>query len=176
MRRPLEHRAQKWEPVFGTSDATTNIWSKQPEFGLLAPGLIFDGRNDRAVDSGAARLASLSCTFTGCSTRLAYAKPMRMFVSLALSTLAALGFAPVEGASNQRRDQQEAWDAHRKGHIMSLREIEARVVPTMRGAQYIGVEFDSISTIYTLKFLRDGTVIWVEVDGRSGQIVGRTGN
>jgi hypothetical protein len=99
-----------------------------------------------------------------------------MVVSLALSTLAVLSSAPVEGASNQHRDQQEAWDAHRKGHIMSLREIEGRVVPTMRGAQYIGVEFDSISTIYTLKFLRNGTVIWVEVDGRSGQIVGRTGN
>jgi hypothetical protein len=98
-----------------------------------------------------------------------------MFVSLALSTLVALGSAPVGGASNQRRDQQEAWDAHRKGHIMSLREIEARVVPTMRGAQYIGVEFDSISTIYTLKFLRNGTVIWVRVDGRSGQVIGRTG-
>ena len=100
---------------------------------------------------------------------------MKMLVPLALSTLAALGSAPAEGASNQRRDQQEAWDAHRKGHIMSLREIEGRVVPTMRGAQYIGVEFDSISAIYTLKFLRNGTVIWVEVDGRSGQIVGRTG-
>ena len=45
----------------------------------------------------------------------------------------------------------------------------------MPGAQYLGVEFDAESAVYTLKFLRDGAVIWVEVDGRRGQIVGRTG-
>jgi uncharacterized membrane protein YkoI len=45
----------------------------------------------------------------------------------------------------------------------------------MRGAQYLGSDYDSGSAIYTLKFLRDGTVIWVDVDGRTGQIVGRTG-
>ena len=55
------------------------------------------------------------------------------------------------------------------------REIERRVVPTMPGAQYIGVDFDPGSAVYTLKFLRDGHVIWVDVDGRSGQIIGRTG-
>eukprot|EP01037_Dinobryon_pediforme_P024444 gene24444-26244_t len=46
----------------------------------------------------------------------------------------------------------------------------------MRGSQYLGFDFDAERGIYTLKFLRDGTVIWVEVDGRSGQIIGRTGN
>ena len=45
-----------------------------------------------------------------------------------------------------------------------------------RGGQYIGFDFESPPGIYTLKFLRDGTVIWVEVDARSGQIIGRTGN
>jgi uncharacterized membrane protein YkoI len=101
---------------------------------------------------------------------------MKMLVPLALTALAALGPAPVAGAHDQRRDQQEAWDQRRAGRILPLREIEARVIPSMRGAQYIGFDFDSGSAIYTLKFLRNGTVIWVEVDGRSGQIVGRTGN
>jgi hypothetical protein len=50
------------------------------------------------------------------------------------------------------------------------------VLPTMKGAQYIGVDLEMPSGVYTLKFLRDGNVIWVDVDGRSGQIIGRTGN
>jgi hypothetical protein len=99
-----------------------------------------------------------------------------MFVSIALSALVALGLGAATGAPAQRRDQQEAFDALRKGRILPLRDIEARVIPMMRGAQYIGVDFDSVSGIYTLKFLRNGTVIWVEVDGRSGRMLGRTGN
>ena len=65
--------------------------------------------------------------------------------------------------------------ARRDGRLLPLREIEARVVPTMQGAQYIGVDFDAGTGVYTLKFLRDGVVIWVDVDGRSGQVIGRTG-
>ena len=77
--------------------------------------------------------------------------------------------------SDQRRDQDQAWAAARSGRILPLREIERRVLPGMAGAQYLGVEFDPATAVYTLKFLRDGAVIWVDVDGRSGQIVGRTG-
>ena len=85
--------------------------------------------------------------------------------------------AGADGRPPQRRgDQADAFDALRKGRILPLKEIERRVIPTMRGAQYIGFDFDATSGVYTLKFLRDGTVIWVEVDGRSGQILGRTGN
>ena len=63
----------------------------------------------------------------------------------------------------------------REGRILPLPEIERRVIPTMAGAQYLGPEIDPDTGIYTLKFLRNGTVIWVRVDGRSGQIIGRTG-
>ena len=45
----------------------------------------------------------------------------------------------------------------------------------MKGAEYIGFDFDGGSGVYTLKFLRNGSVIWVEVDGRSGQVLSRTG-
>ncbi|MEG3087967.1 hypothetical protein U1739_11410 [Sphingomonas sp. PB4P5] len=95
-----------------------------------------------------------------------------MLVPLALCLVAA----PVAAESDRRRgDQAEAFEARRQGKIMPLREIERRIVPQLRGAQYLGVEFDSYSSIYTLKFLRDGTVIWVDVDGRSGQILRQTG-
>ena len=45
----------------------------------------------------------------------------------------------------------------------------------MQGAQYLGFDFDSATAVYTLKFLRDGSLIWVMVDGRSGNVIGRTG-
>ena len=100
-----------------------------------------------------------------------------MFGSLVLPALLLTGAIAVEPAAGQRRgDQAGVLNALREGRMMPLRDIERRVLPTMRGAQYIGVDFDSFSGIYTLKFLRDGHVIWVEVDGRSGQILGRTGN
>lgn len=64
-----------------------------------------------------------------------------------------------------------------QGQLLPLRAIEGRVVPQMirKGAQYIGFDFDSGTGIYTLKFLRNGNVIWVDVDGRSGQVMGRAG-
>lgn len=93
---------------------------------------------------------------------------MTMLLSFLL--LAAAGEPP-----QRRSEQHEAFEARRNGHLLSRQEIEGRVIPTMRGAQYLGFEFDMGSATYTLKFLRDGTVIWVDVDGRSGQIIGRTG-
>jgi hypothetical protein len=93
-----------------------------------------------------------------------------------LPALLLLGFAATPiAAGAQRGDQMSAFDARRSGKLLPLREIERRVVPTMRGADYLGFDFDGGNGVYTLKFLRDGSVIWVEVDGRSGQIVGRTG-
>lgn len=97
---------------------------------------------------------------------------MTMLVSL-LMFGAAIGDGQAQGP--RRGDQMRAFEGRREGRLLPLPEIEARVVPTMKGAQYIGFDFDSDTAIYTLKFLRNGSVIWVEVDGRSGQIVGRTG-
>lgn len=89
----------------------------------------------------------------------------------------ALLIAPaIDGAEAQRRrDGVAAWEARREGRILPVREIERRVVPTMRGAQYLGFDFDAGSAVYTLKFLRNGNVIWVDVNGRNGVILGRTG-
>ncbi len=100
-----------------------------------------------------------------------------LLLGLATATVPPLPLSPpADGAGLQRRDQQDAFRAMREGRILPLRDIENRVLPRMKGSQYIGFDFDSGSGIYTLKFLRDGIVIWVEVDGRSGQIIGRTGN
>ena len=101
---------------------------------------------------------------------------MKMPVLLALLVaMPAAGAATAQVHDQRRSDQMRAYDARRDGRIMSQHEIERRVVPTMVGAQYLGFELDVASAVYTLKFLRDGTVIWVDVDGRSGQIIGRSG-
>jgi uncharacterized membrane protein YkoI len=93
-----------------------------------------------------------------------------------LATLALIAaFAPASGDAQRRGDQHQAFEARRSGRLLPLPEIERKVVPSMRGAQYIGFDFDSSTAIYTLKFLRDGKVIWVEVDGQTGQVLGRTG-
>jgi len=99
---------------------------------------------------------------------------MKMVVPFAAAMAATLLLvAPADG---QRRhdDQQQALRARRDGRIMPVPEIERRVVPAMHGAQYLGFDFDPDGAIYTLKFLRNGQVIWVDVDGRSGRIIGRT--
>jgi hypothetical protein len=62
------------------------------------------------------------------------------------------------------------------GQGVSVREIERRVIPRMPGAQYLGFDYDRSTDVYTLKFLRNGSVIWVDVDGRTGAIVRRSGN
>ena len=92
---------------------------------------------------------------------------------LVLAIVAAA--VPAVAEPQKRGDQMQAYRARKQGKLLPMPEIERRVVPTMNGAEYLGFEFDGGSGIYTLKFLRNGNVIWVDVDGRSGQVIGRTG-
>ncbi len=96
---------------------------------------------------------------------------MKTLLALAIIAVAA----PASAEPQKRGDQMQAYQARKQGRLLPMPEIERRVVPTMNGAEYLGFEFDGVSGIYTLKFLRDGNVIWVDVDGRSGQVIGRTG-
>lgn len=59
----------------------------------------------------------------------------------------------------------------RAGNVRSLREIEQQVLPTMGGMQYLGPEYDPTAMAYRLKFIRQGRVVFVDVDARSGQIL-----
>lgn len=88
---------------------------------------------------------------------------------LALSIPAA---APL--AAQARGEQGEARKEMRAGNLVSLRDIEARIVPTMRGAEYLGPAYDSTAMAYRLKFIRDGRVLFVDVDARTGRVLGRS--
>jgi hypothetical protein len=96
--------------------------------------------------------------------------------SLFLAALAVAATAIPAGAKPRHRDQDVAFEATQQGRIMPLRVIERRIVPQMRGAEYLGPELNDGR--YRLKFVRtkDGRVIWVDVDGRSGRVVGKSGD
>jgi hypothetical protein len=59
----------------------------------------------------------------------------------------------------------------RAGNVRPLREIERRVLPMMPGAQYLGPEYDPAAFTYRLKFIRDGRVLFVDVDARTGEVI-----
>ncbi len=69
--------------------------------------------------------------------------------------------------AQHRRDQDAAREAYRAGQVKSLREIEQKVLPRMPGADYLGPEYDPASSVYRLKFMRAGQVIWIDVDART---------
>lgn len=98
---------------------------------------------------------------------------MRFFIALSAVALALTGLAPAAAARPRDREQDNAWRQTREGHILPLRAIEARILPRMGGADYLGPEFNGDR--YRLKFMRKGQVMWIDVDARTGEIVGKSG-
>lgn len=110
-----------------------------------------------------------------------YAMRMKMLAKpvlcVCLAALSLVGSAEARMLRDAQDSNQEAASQRRlKGQNLPVREIERRVVPRMPGAQYLGFDYDPSTDIYTLKFLRNGSVIWVDADGRTGNIIRRTGN
>lgn len=97
---------------------------------------------------------------------------MKTLVLLASSLLALT--APVMHVSAEPgREQGQVRRDMRAGNVRSLREIEGRVLPMMPGMQYLGPEYDPSAMAYRLKFIRNGRVVFVDVDARSGSIIGQ---
>ncbi len=92
-------------------------------------------------------------------------------LSASLSLLLLAGVAVTAPAEARRGEQTDARTDMQSGRVMSLREIEGRVVPRMRGMQYLGPEYDSVVQVYRLKFINKDRVIFVDVDGRTGDIL-----
>lgn len=100
------------------------------------------------------------------------------FLAGILAALAVAGLAvPAAALSQQdqeRGDQGEARREAQAGTQLSLREIERRILPQMRGSEYLGPAYDSTARAYRLKFIRDGRVTYVDVDARTGKVIGRS--
>ena len=92
------------------------------------------------------------------------------FLSLLLAAGLAVSAFPAEAGLQRMRDQDRAYRAMQQGRVMSLPEILARI--RIPGAHYIGAEVLG-EHVYRLKYMRGAEVIWIDVDARSGRIIGR---
>jgi hypothetical protein len=101
---------------------------------------------------------------------------MRPFSAFLLAVTAATAALPGAAAAGPReREQAEAFKGARDGRIIPLRDIETRIVPRMRGFDYLGPEYYADIGRYRLKFLRGQRVVWIDVDARTGEVTGRSG-
>ena len=90
------------------------------------------------------------------------------------SVLAVFALALLAGsmpADARRGEQDEVRQDMRAGTVKSLREIEASVIPRMRGMQYLGPEYDNFAQVYRLKFIDRDRVIFIDVDARTGGVL-----
>lgn len=83
-----------------------------------------------------------------------------------LSASALMAAAPGSAGPNDVHDMVRA------GEIMPLEPIQRRVMQENRG-EYVGVQFDHSSRTYRFRFLKDGNLINVDVDARTGAPVRR---
>ncbi len=88
--------------------------------------------------------------------------------------LAITGLAIEPVLAKNGSDQGEARKEMKAGNALSLREIERRVLPRMRGSEYLGPAYDATARAYRLKFIREGRVTYVDVDARTGRIINRS--
>ena len=74
--------------------------------------------------------------------------------------------------TSPEREQQSVLEATREGRSMTLPMLEQRVLPRMGGADYLGPELNGGT--YRFKFMQNGRVIWIDVDGQTGRILRRS--
>lgn len=104
---------------------------------------------------------------------------MRMATALVLSgaLVCTVSLTPVVAVSAHAQDHDDQGQVRkemRAGNVRPLRDIEGMVLPQMRGMQYLGPEYDAGAMAYRLKFIRDGRVVFVDIDARSGRVIRRS--
>ncbi len=98
---------------------------------------------------------------------------MRTFPAslLAAVSIGLMPLAATDASAQSREDQQNVRTHMQAGRVMSVREIERRIIPQMRDNEYLGFEYDGVATAYRLKFIKDGQVVWVDVDARTARVL-----
>jgi uncharacterized membrane protein YkoI len=89
--------------------------------------------------------------------------------------LAAMIVASAAGApalADPPRESDRAFRDAQRGRALPLPMLERKVMPQMRGADYLGPELNGDT--YRLKFMENGRVIWVDVDAQTGRIIRRS--
>ena len=98
----------------------------------------------------------------------------RLVATLTAAALALSGYYAVPAGAQSRDDQGQARKESNEGRQLTSREIEKIVLPQMKGWMYLTFEFDGVAKVYRLKFIRDGHVVFVDVDARTGKILSRS--
>jgi hypothetical protein len=95
---------------------------------------------------------------------------MRLFRTLLAASLAGLIATPA--LADRPRDQDRAFRATTEGQALTYPELKERIAPQMGDAIPLGPEIRG--NTYRLKFIRNGRLIWVDVDAATGRIIGRS--
>ena len=95
---------------------------------------------------------------------------MTLFRALLAAVIAA-SLTSVPALADPPRDANRAFQGVREGRTMPLPQLERRVMPLMGGADYLGPELNGDN--YRFKFMQNGRVIWVDVDGQ-GRVIRRS--
>ena len=95
-----------------------------------------------------------------------------MLILRALLFAALAGFlSSAPALADPPRDANRAWQGVRQGRAMPLPQLERRVMPMIGGGDYLGPELNGDT--YRFKFIQNGRVKWVDVDGQ-GRIIRRS--
>ena len=97
-------------------------------------------------------------------------KPVLRPLLAAIAAVAVIGAGAPAMAKGERDGQGDARRELRAGNVQTLRQIENRVLPQMRGMDYLGMD-EFVANTYRLKFIKDGRVVFVDVDARTGRII-----
>jgi uncharacterized membrane protein YkoI len=94
----------------------------------------------------------------------------RVASHIIIARLAVLGLAAAAAAVPAGARTSDVQGLRRAGEIMPFDVIQRRVVQETPG-EYMGAQFDAGSRRYRFRFMRDGNVINVDVDARTGERV-----
>jgi len=96
---------------------------------------------------------------------------MKQLRILLIAAAIAGGLTSAPALADPPRDADRAFRNTQQGRSMPLPQIERRIMPMMGGADYLGPELNGDT--YRFKFIQNGRVIWVDVDGQ-GRVVRRS--
>src|SRR6476469_5382590 len=96
---------------------------------------------------------------------------MKLLRTLRVAAVVAGGLTGASALADPPRDADRAFRSREQGRSMPLPQLERRVMPMMGGADYLGPELNGDA--YRFKFMQNGRVVWVDVDGQ-GRVVRRS--
>jgi hypothetical protein len=98
---------------------------------------------------------------------------MMIFPRLMACLALGLMLAPPAAAQASRDDQANARAEMAAGRNMPARNIERMIVPRYerQGFEYLTFEYDGTAVIYRFKFIKEGRLLFVDADPRTGRVL-----